>query len=251
MANKRTWYLKCERQDCAPSAVLVGDPARIDLFTAELTEAHIVAQEREFTTLTGKYQALPVSIISIGIGAPAAAIAMEELWELGVHTIVRAGTMMALNAALGDFVLAQGAVRYDGVSTTYLPLPFPALADADLYFTFRQVLDQAHVPHRAGLVASADGFYTQLFRHAVPEHDPQRDDSTLIEYLNKCGVLAADMETSAIYTLGQFLGIRCVSLCLATVDGHTHTLLEASLRMEKEKQLVKLVLDGLYKFAQG
>lgn len=248
--SRRTWYLKCSPEDCASSVVLVGDPARVHLFASELTGARVIAQEREFTTLTGTYQGLPVSVVSIGIGAPAAAIAMEELWELGARIVVRAGTVMALNAAVGDFVLAQGAARFEGVSTTYMPLEFPALADAGLLFTFRQVLDRAHAPYCAGLVATSDGFYTQLFQHALPERKPHRDDATLIEHLIEHGVLGADMETSAIYTIGQFLGMKCVSLCAATVDGRTQRMMEPSLRTEKEKQLVRLVLKGLHAFGQ-
>lgn len=250
MTGKKTWYLKCSPEDCAPSVVLIGDPARVHLFAAELDGARVIAQEREFTTLTGTYQELPVSVVSIGIGAPAAAIAMEELWELGTRVVVRAGTAMALNVPMGNFVLAQGAARFEGVSTTYLPLEFPALADADLFFTFRQVLDEAHVPYHAGLVATSDGFYTQLFHHVLPERKPRRDDATLIEHLIEHGVLGADMETSAIYTIGQLLGMKCVSLCVATVDGRTQAMMEPSLRIKKEEQLVRLVLKGLHTFAQ-
>jgi len=250
MGNRRTWYLKCNPGDCASSVVLVGDPARVRLFAMELSDARVMAQEREFTTLTGTYQGLPVSVVSIGIGAPVAAIAMEELWELGTRVVVRAGTVMALNVALGDFVLAQGAARFEGISTAYLPLEFPALADADLFFAFRQVLDEAQVRYHAGLVATSDGFYIQLFHHALPNRKPRRADATLIERLIEQGVLGADMETSAIYTIGQFLGIKCVSLCVATVDGRTQTIMEPALRAEKEKQLVRLALKGLLAFSQ-
>lgn len=249
MEGRKSWYLRCSPGECAPYVVLVGDPARLRLFGAELSEAWIVAQEREFTTLTGTYQGLPVSVVSTGIGAPAAAIVMEELWELGARVVVRAGTAMALNVALGDLILAQGAARFDGVSATYLPVEFPALADADLFFAFREVLDKAETRYRAGLIATSDGFYTQLFHHGLPEREPRRDNTLLLEQLLRHGVLGADMETSAIYTIGWLLRMRCVSLCVATVDGRTQVVLEPALRSEREKQLVKLVLDGLQMFA--
>jgi len=251
MASKKVWYLKCAAEDCAPYVILVGDPARVRLFANKLTGAHVVARNREFTTLTGTHQGLPVSVISIGIGSPAAALAMEELWELGVRVVVRAGTVMALKASLGDFVLAQGAVRFEGTSTTYLPLEFPALADVDLLFTFQQVLDDSCVPYSAGLVATSDGFYTQLFYHGLAERIPSRDDMGLTKFLTKHGVIAADMETSAIYITGQYLGIKCISLCVATVDGHTQTMMNPSKRTAKESQLAKIVLNGLSAFAKN
>ena len=57
-----------------------------------------------------------VSVVSTGIGGPSAAIAMEELANLGTHTFVRVGTCggIRLDVRSGDVVVATGAVRMEG-----------------------------------------------------------------------------------------------------------------------------------------
>lgn len=248
MAAEKSWYLKASPEDCAPSVVLVGDPARVQLFAEEMEAARIVAQEREFMTLSGKYKGLPVSVISVGIGAPAAIIVLEEIWELGARAVIRAGTGMGIDIPLGDYILPHGAVRYEGVSRSYLPLEFPAIADPDLFCAQRDVLKQEEVSYTTGLVATSDGFYTDMFHHGVPGLKPEREDLTFIDSIAELGVIGTDMETSALYTVASLLGIKAVSLLLATVNGRTQEMLEAPIRAKRERQLVKLVLNGLLAF---
>ena len=72
----------------AEAVVLVGDPARVQVFAGHMSAAQIVAQDREFTTLTGEYKGARISVVSVGIGAPSVAIVLEELWELGARVVV-------------------------------------------------------------------------------------------------------------------------------------------------------------------
>lgn len=250
MENIRSWYLKCSPENLAPSVVLVGDPARVDTFRKYLSNARVVAQEREFKTMTGQYKSLPVSVVSTGIGAPSAAIVLEELWELGARNVVRAGTGMAMNLPLGSFLLAQGAVRMDGVSLTYLPVEFPAISDIDLFNSFRQTLIINNQPYKSGLVATSDGFYTHFFHHPYPGREPERINKTLINEMAKLGVIGVDMETSAIYAIGYYLKLKCISILLATVDGFSQSALESSSRREREEDLARIVLEGLLLHSQ-
>ena len=248
MGKEKSWYLKCAPQDMAELVVLVGDPARVQMFAAQMQEAAILAQDREFTTLTGTFQGTRISVVSVGIGAPSAAIVLEELWELGVKVVVRAGTALALNVPTGHYILASGAIRYEGVSPTYLPLEFPAVADAGLLSSFEYTLKEAQAPFATGILATSDGFYTHLFEHHVPEREPLKRPQTRLAELSAWGALGADMETSAIYVIGHYLGLKTLSLLVSTVDGRTSTMLEADIRGEKEKQLANLALNGLHQF---
>lgn len=240
---ERAWYLKVKRGDVAPHAILVGDPARLTLFKERLISVQVVGRDREFTTLTGRYETTPVSVVSTGIGAPASAIVLEELAGLGVRAVVRAGTMMAVTAELGTFILAHAACRYEGTSRTYLPLEFPAVADPDLFAEFRKVLDGRRKPYTAGIVGTCDGFYTQMM--PTPDRTPG-----LIDQFTKWKLAGADMETSAIYTIARSLGMRAVSLCTVTVDGRTQKMLEPSAREGLERELVELTLQGVHTFAE-
>jgi len=244
--NGKSWYLKCRAEDVAPSAILVGDPARVKMFADAMTDAEIICQEREFTTLTGTYKGVPVSVISVGIGAPSAAIVLEELWELGVKAVVRAGTALAINVRAGDFILANSAIRSEGTSPTYLPIEYPAVADFDLLCAYRRALKDAQAPFAVGMLATSDGFYTEIFQHTVSGKPPLQRPETRLDEFRSFGVLGADMETAAVYVAGHYLGLKTLSLLVTTVDADTSKMLESSLRRQKEIELVQLVLQGLH-----
>jgi len=242
---ERSWYLKVTPQDIAPYAILVGDPARVRRFQRRLAGAAVIGREREFTTLTGRFETTPVSVVSTGIGAPASAIVLEELAALGVRTVVRAGTMMAVTAPVGTLVLAVAACRFESTSRTYLPPEVPAAADPDLFAAFREVLDLAGVGYTPGLVATCDGFYTQM----MPPPS-RRGEVGLLDDFVRWRVAAADMETSAVYAIARALGMRAISLCAMTVDGRTQSLLNADTRDRLEQELVDIALQGVHAFAE-
>jgi uridine phosphorylase len=246
--TKKSWYLKCSPKDMAEAVVLVGDPARMQMFADHMSAAQIVAQDREFTSMTGEYKGVRVSVVSVGIGAPSVAIVMEELWELGARVVVRAGTALALNVPAGHFILANGAIRHEGVSTTYLPLEYPAVCDPNLLYSFQDTLRNEKASYAIGILATSDGFYTHLFEHTLPGRVPQRRPATLLKGLIQNGVLGADMETSAVYVVGHYLGLKTLSLLITTVDGRTSQMIDPSQRSAKEEQLVHLVLQGIYDY---
>jgi len=232
----------------AEAVVLVGDPARMQMFADHMSAAQIVAQDREFTSMTGEYKGVRVSVVSVGIGAPSVAIVMEELWELGARVVVRAGTALALNVPAGHFILANGAIRHEGVSTTYLPLEYPAVCDPNLLYSFQDTLKNEKASYAIGILATSDGFYTHLFEHTLPGRVPQRRPATLLKGLIQNGVLGADMETSAVYVVGHYLGLKTISLLITTVDGRSSQMIDPSQRSAKEKQLVHLVLQGVHDY---
>ena len=232
----------------AEAVVLVGDPARMQMFADHMSAAQIVAQDREFTSMTGEYKGVRVSVVSVGIGAPSVAIVLEELWELGARVVVRAGTALALNVPAGHFILANGAIRHEGVSTTYLPLEYPAVCDPNLLYSFQDTLRNEKASYAIGILATSDGFYTHLFEHTLPSRVPQRRPATLLKGLIQNGVLGADMETSAVYVVGHYLGLKTISLLITTVDGRSSQMIDPSQRSAKEKQLVHLVLQGVYDY---
>jgi len=249
VTEKRTWYLKVKPSECAEHVILVCDPARQSMFASQMQDIREVASEREFRTLSGAYKGSPVSVISVGIGAPSAVLVLEELWELGVKVVLRAGTGMSLGVPLGDFILAQAATRNEGTSASYLPMPFPAVPDVDLFLHFHDVLQAEKAPLSSGVILTSDGFYTDMFRHAIEGKQPRRPEKTLIQDYDQFGIVSADMETSALYIAGQYLGIKCLTILVATVDGYEQRMLEAELRKTKELELARLALEGIHQYA--
>lgn len=231
---------------------MVGDPARQDLFVRQMDSARVVASRREFKTVTGFFKDLPVTVITAGMGAPAAVLVLEELSQLGAKTVVRAGTGMAIGIPLGNFILVQAAARFEGTSPSYLPLNFPAVPDFDLFLSYFNTLHREAVPLSCGLILSSDNFYRDLFSSGPTHQSTPRDregPALLEKYVDE-GITSADMETSAMYVAARHLGIRCLSLLVATVDPFRKSTLEDGVRQRKETELCRLALEGLVQFAK-
>ena len=86
------YHIGLGQGDAGGWCILPGDPGRCQAIAAYFDEPAFVHANREFTTWTGKLEGEKVSVVSTGIGGPSAAIAMEELHQIGVHTFIRIGT---------------------------------------------------------------------------------------------------------------------------------------------------------------
>jgi uridine phosphorylase len=201
------YHVKLSDGDVGKYVFLPGDPGRVSLIAGFLDDARHVVSNREFTTWTGSLDGTQVSVTSTGIGAPSTAIAVEELCNLGVHTLVRLGSAGAISAdlKLGDVVIAQAAVREDGTSALYAPDNVPAVADFDVTTALREGAKAADHECRIGTVLSSDGFYPGNDPDAMPLASMLRDQ--LIAY-QKCGVLAVDMESSTLFLVAQIRKAR-------------------------------------------
>jgi uridine phosphorylase len=233
------WYLQCDAQDVAERVILVGDHARIALAQEVEPSLRPVSQNREFHVFSGQYRGVPITMVATGMGAPALTVAVEELVELGARQLARIGTTMAIDDPLGTMVLAQAACRFEGTSSTYVPLAVPAVPDGPLYARFREALATSSRPWVEGLVASFDGFYSQMQpRSGRPTFAPS------IETLRRWGVAGMDMESASLFVSARVLGVAAVSLCAATVSTGGGAV-EAGERHDLERDLVRTALAAL------
>lgn len=241
--SQEAWYLQCRAEDVGDRAILVGDRGRVYRAAELLDDPRLLNEDRGLTTVTGGYRGQVVTVSAFGMGAPIAAVVLHELAALGVGAVVRLGTVMTvLSEPLGRFVLAEGALREEGTSDAYVRASFPAVPAHDLTTRIRARLEAADVPWTAGLVASYDGFYRDMFALSTTDKARIEDERARLAEL---GAVAMDMETSAVLTVGRVLGIAAASLCLATVDGATGDRLDADRRQRREQELLRLGLDGL------
>ena len=73
-----TLYMGVDESTVAEYVIFSGDPWRVEVIKGYLDNPQKVAFKREFNTYTGTYKGIPVTVSSTGMGAPTAAIAMEE-----------------------------------------------------------------------------------------------------------------------------------------------------------------------------
>ncbi len=205
--NGKQYHIHCGLGDVGGWCILPGDPARCEQIAGHFEEARFVGQNREFAVWTGRLGNKTVSAVSTGIGGPSAAIAMEELAELGVHTFIRVGTCGGIHRKVlaGDAVIAMAAVRQEGTSREYAPLEYPAAADFGVTLALKQAAERLGMPHHVGVVQCKDSFYGQ--------HDPGRMpvSGELLakwEAWKRLGVLASEMESSTLFVVAASLGLR-------------------------------------------
>ena len=73
---EKQFHIHCVEGDVGRYVILPGDPGRCPSIAALFDDAHLVAQNREYTTYTGYLEGEKVSVVSTGIGGPSASIAM-------------------------------------------------------------------------------------------------------------------------------------------------------------------------------
>ena len=197
--------------------LLPGDPKRCEKIAAYLEDAKQVADSREFVTYTGYLDGEKVSVTSTGIGGPSASIAMEELWRCGADTFVRIGTCGGMQTEIlgGDLIIATGAIRMEGTSKEYAPIEYPAVADIDIVNALRASAGKLGFRSHTGVVQCKDAFYGQ--------HEPEVKPVSY-ELLNKweawirCGALASEMESAAMFIVGSCLRVRVGSVLLVVAN---------------------------------
>ncbi|MFW5713148.1 MAG: nucleoside phosphorylase [Brevefilum sp.] len=210
-------HLQIDSGDVGRYVLLPGDPARCEKIASHFSSPHEVAYNREFRTITGELLGEKVSVVSTGIGNPSAAIAIEELKNVGADTMIRVGTSGGMQPDLipGDLGIIQASIRDEGTTKHYMPVEFPALAHVDVVLALK---DSSRIlGHRShvGISHSKDSFYGQM--------DPER--MPVSEYLLnrwnawvKGGTLCAEMESATLFTLGSIYGLRTGSIVLIAMN---------------------------------
>ncbi|ASA57256.1 nucleoside phosphorylase [Vibrio gazogenes] len=194
-------HIHVDSQQIAERVIVCGDPARAARIASWCEGGEHLSTNREFSVYSAWFQGVKVTICSTGIGAPSMLIALEELKQCGATHIIRVGSAGALqnHVGLGELIIAEGAVRDDGGSLSYLPQSYPAVADLALTMRLLDVAGKLKAAHHLGLVRSHDSFYTD-------------EEMQICQFWHQRGILAADMETSALLAVGRYRGLKVASV---------------------------------------
>jgi len=198
----------------APTVLLPGDPLRAKWIAETFLEgATCYSEVRGMYGFTGSWNGQPVSVQGSGMGQPSMSIYVNELFaEYDVQTVVRVGSCGALTerVAVRDIVLASGACTDSGMNRIrFHGLDFAPVADFGLLRAAHHAATALpDVTTHVGLIYSSDSFY-----------NPRAAELTapLVAH----GVLAVEMEASALYTLAASYQRRALAIC--TVSDHIVT----------------------------
>jgi purine-nucleoside phosphorylase len=223
-------HIGAEPGAIAPTVLLPGDPLRAKCIAETyLDNATCYSDVRGMLGYTGTWQGRPVSVQGTGMGQPSLAIYANELFrEYDVRTAIRVGSCGAVTdrLALRDVVIASGACTDSSMNRLrFHGLDYAPVADFGLLVAaYDAARARADVTTHVGLLFSAEQFYNPRAELMKP----------MVEH----GVLAVEMEASALYTLAAQHGRRALAIC--TVSDHVVTG-EATSAREREQTFGPMV----------
>ena len=205
-SHEKQYHIAVAKGEIGEYCILPGDPGRCEKIAAFLENPIHVGMNREYNIWNGTLEGKTVTVCSTGIGGPSTAIAAEELYACGAHTLIRIGTCGGINTKVcpGDVVIANGAVRQDGTSHEYAPPAFPAVSDPNVLFALARAAKELGYSNHVGVVQSKDSFYGQHSPERMPISSELKEKW---EASKRLGVLASEMEASTLFCVGATLGI--------------------------------------------
>jgi len=207
-------HIGAQPGEIAPLVLMPGDPLRAKWIAETfLDDARCYTEVRGMLGFTGTWNGHRVSVQGSGMGQPSLAIYANELFrEYDVQSVIRVGSAGGLTdkVAIRDVVIASGActdssmnrIRFEGLDYAAVA-DFGLLSAAATAATGQDLSVGVHV----GLIFSGDSFYSPR-----PE---------LLTRMVEHGVLAIEMEASALYTLAAGFGRK--ALCICTISDHIVT----------------------------
>lgn len=210
----KQYHIACEPGDVAPSVLVPGDPARVGKIASLWDSAREVANHREYHTMTGAYQGIPISCTSSGIGGPSLAIAVDELCRIGAETFIRVGSTGGIRKGqkIGDLVISTGAVRLEGTSRDFVIPEYPAIAHYEVVMALIQAAEELKVRYHVGITASTDTFYTGQGRPAYENYFPSHKDY-IFRDMQAAGVQNFEMEAATLFTIASIFSKRAGAVC--------------------------------------
>ncbi len=154
---------------------------------AKMYKVKVVGKDRAMQVATHDN----ISIINFGMGSPNAATIMDLLTAIKPKAVLFLGKCGGVKKknAVGDLILPIASIRGEGTSDDYFPPEVPALPAFAMQKAISTTIRDYKQDYWTGTV------YTTNRR--VWEHD-----SVFKDYLKKIRVIAVEMETATIFSVG-------------------------------------------------
>jgi purine-nucleoside phosphorylase len=140
-----------------------------------------------------------------GIGAPYAAMVLETLVAWGARRIIFLGWCGAVSdqVKIGDIILPTAALVDEGTSRNYgVPNNGPSKPSESMISLVEQVLGDNRIDFHSGQIWTTDAVYRET-REKVADYQQQ-------------GVLAVEMEVSALFSVAQFRQVELSAMLIVS-----------------------------------
>lgn len=194
--------------------------AREDTDSYEVSRGELTVFERSDIGVFSDFQ----------IGAPMTVSEVEKLVYLGVDTLVNLGWAGGLDDdhGPGSVVLSTRAIRDEGASYHYLPDGEEATPSEELFGELEGGLNTSDVSYDKGVTWTTDA--------------PQRETVRELNVMREEGVLAVDMELSAVFAVAAYRDVDAAGLfCISDVLRHDSW--EQHFEHEQTRKTMKTVFN--------
>lgn len=220
--------------DFAPTVLMPGDPKR-SRYIAEtyLTNATLVNDVRGVQGYTGYYGDKRVSVMASGMGMPSIAIYSYELYSIyGVESIIRIGTAGAIadHVQMKDVVAGTSVFTDSNFGRHYgFPGQLAPVADFDLLCRAKAAAETLEKSLVLGPLYCSDILYDDGINY-----DP---------VVKKLGVIAAEMESAALYLTAMRLGKKALCLCTICEDAEKGLFATSQEREQSLDAMIRIALE--------
>ena len=243
------FHLHLKPEHVADTIILVGDPNRVSVIESHLTDIEFNISNREYVSVTGRYNDKRITVVSTGVGIGNIDIVMNELDALvnidfNTRTLkdkkkklnfIRIGTSGSLqvDVPVNAYVLSKMSIGFDNLLYFYKDnekvinndvknafkthlgsessffSPYVIDASEELFNTL--VSDQIFT----GITITSPGFYVPQGRELRLSTEIETINAKLSRFsYNDVEITNYEMESSAIYGLAKMLGHHAVAICL-------------------------------------
>jgi len=212
-------HIDAKESDIAEIVLLPGDPLRAKFIADNFLEnTHCYSELRNMLGFTGTYKGVKISVQGTGMGIPSISIYAHELiHQYGAKVLIRVGTCGSIHRDIEvkDVLLAMSASTDSNINRiTFQGLDYAPTADA-----------------RVGGIFSTDTFYNGQDYEVWRQH----------------GILGAEMESSALYTLAAKANVKALSILTVSDNLVTNDFIPPEDRETRIKEMAQIALDTAVK----
>ncbi|RYD96734.1 MAG: AMP nucleosidase [Sphingobacteriales bacterium] len=221
-------------EDFGAYIILCNFQNYVDMF-AQVHGVSVIGYGKPMTCAT----AAGITIINFGMGSPTAATVMDLLTAIEPKAVLFLGKCGGIKdkTKVGDLILPIAAIRGEGTSNDYFPPEVPALPAFALQKAISTTIRDHDKDYWTGTC------YTTNRR--VWEHD-----DAFKSYLRSIRVMAVDMETATIFSVGFANSIPTGALLLVsdqpmTPDGVKTSKSDTSVTREYVSEHLRIGIESL------
>ncbi|MFS4457373.1 nucleoside phosphorylase [Maribacter sp. 2304DJ31-5] len=264
----------------ADTVILVGDPKRVSVIESFMTKLELKVVNREYVSITGKYNGKRITVVSTGVGIGNIDIVMNELDALvnidfktrevkenqKSIDFIRIGTSGSLqeDIPVNSYVISEKSTGFDNLMYFYddsmnvvnekFCRLLRILVEGHSIYLNPYVVDsseklvkmlKSEITHH-GITVTSPGFYVPQGRELrlKPKLKDINERLSNFEY-DGIKITNYEMESSAMYGLARMLGHNAVAICLI-IANRLNKNANQNYR-DEVKKLIEYVLDKITK----